>query len=442
MQIQLSDHFTYKKLFKFTISSILMMIFTSIYSIVDGLFVSNFAGKEAFAGVNIIMPLIMLFSGFGFMIGTGGSALIAKFLGEKNEKAANKLFSFLVYFTIGLGIVLSIVAWFVCEPVAKKMGAENGVLKYAVLYTRTLVPALTAFMLQSIFQSFLIAAEKPQLGLALTLAAGFTNIILDALFVGLFKWGVTGAALATDISYFIGGAIPLIYFIFTKKCRLHLGKTFWQGQNLFKTLTNGSSEFLSNISASLVGMLYNIQLLKYAGVDGVAAYGVIMYVGFIFAAIFIGYSMGTAPIVSYNFGAENQPELKNVFHKSLKIIIIASIVMLIFSESACGTFAAIFTSYDKELFTLTKMAFRIYSIGFLLCGINIYGSSFFTALNDGLVSAILSVCRTLIFQVTFILLLPLILGSNGIWFASPFAELCSAILTIILLAVFKRKYRY
>ncbi len=315
MQIQLSDHFTYKKLFKFTISSILMMIFTSIYSIVDGLFVSNFAGKEAFAGVNIIMPLIMLFSGFGFMIGTGGSALIAKFLGEKNEKAANKLFSFLVYFTIGLGIVLSIVAWFVCEPMAKKMGAENGVLKYAVLYTRTLVPALTAFMLQSIFQSFLIAAEKPQLGLALTLAAGFTNIVLDALFVGLFRWGVTGAALATDISYFIGGAIPLIYFIFTKKCRLHLGKTFWQGQNLFKTLTNGSSEFLSNISASLVGMLYNIQLLKYAGVDGVAAYGVIMYVGFIFAAIFIGYSMGTAPIVSYNFGAENQTELKNVFQK-------------------------------------------------------------------------------------------------------------------------------
>ena len=442
MQIQLSDHFTYGKLFKFTISSILMMIFTSIYSIVDGLFVSNFAGKNAFAAVNLIMPLIMFFSAFGFMIGAGGSALVAKLLGEKNEKAANKLFSFLVYFTICVGLILSVTGWFVCEPVAKMMGAEGEVLSNAVLYTRTLVPALTAFMLQSIFQSFLIAAERPQLGLALTLVAGCTNIVLDAFFVGLFKWGIRGAAIATDISYFIGGIIPLLYFFITKKCNLRLGKTHWQGLYLFKTLTNGSSEFLSNISASLVGMLYNVQLLKYAGVDGVAAYGVIMYVGFIFAAIFIGYSMGTAPIVSYNYGAQNHAELQNVFKKSLVIIIIASVVMLGLSESACGPFAAIFTSYDQELFKLTKTAFRIYSVGFLLCGMNIFGSSFFTALNNGLISAVLSVCRTLVFQMTFIILLPMLLGSKGIWIASPCAELGCLILTVICLIVLRKKYHY
>ncbi len=442
MKIQLSDHFTYGKLFRFSISSILMVVFTSIYSIVDGLFVSNFAGKEPFAAVNLIMPLIMLFSGFGFMIGSGGSALVSKLLGEKKTKDANKLFSFLVYFSIGIGLCLSVVAWYVIPPVAKRMGAEGKVLEYSVLYARTLVPGLTAFCLQSVFQNFLIVAEKPQFGLAVTLAAGFTNIILDALFVGVFRWGIVGAAVATDISYFVGGVIPLIYFIFTKESKVRLMKCRWYGVYLIKTLTNGSSEFLNNISSSLVGMLYNIQLLKYVGVDGVAAYGVIMYVGFIFIAIFFGYSMGTAPIVSFNYGAENHAELKNVFKKSMAIVFWASVAMLFVSEAACGTFAAIFTSYDEGLFKLTKFSFRIYSIGFLLCGINIYSSGFFTALNNGLISAVLSVCRNLVLQVMFILVLPVLMGSKGIWFASPSAELGCAILSVVCLVVFRKKYSY
>ena len=442
MKIKLSDHFTFGKLFKFTISSILMMIFTSIYSIVDGIFVSNFAGKEPFAAINLIMPIIMLFNGIGFMIGSGGSALIAKFLGEKNTKKANELFSFLIYFTIGLGIILSSVAWFIIPKIAKLMGAEGNVYNYAILYARTLITSTTAFMLQSVFQSFLIAAEKPQLGLFLTLLAGFTNIILDFLFVGIFKWGIVGAALATDISYFVGGIIPLIYFCIVKKSVLKLGKPSWDARALFKTLTNGSSELLTTISSSLVGMLYNIQLLKYSGVDGVAAYGVIMYVGMIFAAIFIGYSMGTAPIISYNYGAENKVELKNIFKKSLFIIGIGSILMFIASESLSGTFSAIFTSYDKNLFELTKKAFKIYSFSFLLCGINIYGSSFFTALNNGLISAIISASRTLCFQVTFILLLPVLFGSNGIWIAAPMAEFACMCLTIIFLITLRKKYNY
>lgn len=442
MKIQLSDHFTYGKLFKFSISSILMVVFTSIYSIVDGLFVSNFAGKEPFAAINLIMPLCMLFSGFGFMIGSGGSALVSKLLGERNEKDANKLFSFLVYFAIAMGILLSIVAWFVIPPVAARMGAEGRVLEYSVLYARTLVPGLTAFCLQSVFQNFLIVAEKPQFGLSVTLAAGFTNIILDALFVGVFRWGIVGAAVATDISYFVGGIIPLVYFIFTKESKIKLIKTRWYGLYLVKTLTNGSSEFLNNISASLVGMLYNIQLLKYIGVDGVAAYGVIMYVGFIFIAIFVGYSMGTAPIVSFNYGAENHTELKNVFSKSLSIVLCTSVAMLFISEAACGAFASIFTSYDEELFRLTKFSFRIYSVGFLLCGINIYSSGFFTALNNGLISAVLSVCRNLVLQVMFILVLPLLFGSKGIWFASPSAELGCAVLSVVCFIVFRKRYNY
>lgn len=442
MKIQLSDHFSYGRLLRFTVSSILMMIFTSIYSIVDGIFVSNFAGKEPFAAINLIMPLVSLFGGIGFMIGTGGSALVSKFLGEKKKKKANELFSFLIYVTIVFGIILSFVAWFVIPKAAELMGAKGEVYKNAVLYARILVPALTTFMLQSVFQSFLIAAEKPQLGLALTLAAGFTNIILDALFVGLFKWGVAGAAVATVIANAVGGLVPLFYFFAVKTGTLKLGKAKWDGCSLVKTFTNGSSELLTNISSSIVGMLYNIQLLKYAGVDGVAAYGVIMYVGFIFAAIFIGYSMGTAPIVSYNYGAENHSELKNIFKKSLVIIGITSVAMLAASELAAGTFASVFTSYDENLFNLTKSAFRIYSVSFLLCGLNIYGSSFFTALNNGLISALLSVFRTLGFQTMFILVLPVVLGENGIWIASPAAEFACMIMTIVCLIVFRKKYNY
>ena len=442
MKIQLSDHFTFSRLLKFTIPSIGMMIFTSIYSIVDGLFVSNFAGKVPFAAINLIMPLVMLFSGFGFMFGTGGSALVSKYLGEGKSDKANKTFSFVVYFSIAFGIIMSVVFYFVIPPVARMLGAKDDILKYSVLYARTLSFGVTAYMLQSIFQSFLIAAEKPHLGFGLTIAAGCTNIVLDALFIGVFKWGIVGAAVATDISYVVGGIVPLVYFFVKRDGTLRLGKFKFDGKALFKTVTNGSSELMTNISSSIVGMLYNVQLLKYAGVDGVAAYGVIMYVGFIFAAIFIGYSMGTAPIISYNYGAENSPELKNLLKKSLMIIGITAVCMLVASELAAGLLASIFTSYDKELFELTKSAFRIYSITFLFCGLNIYGSSFFTALNNGVVSAVLAFVRTLIFQVACILLFPVIFGSNGIWMASPASEIFTAILTAICLIVFRKRYRY
>lgn len=442
MQIQLSNHFTYSKLFKFTISSIGMMIFTSIYSIVDGLFTSNFAGKIPFAAINLIMPLVMLFSGFGFMFGTGGSALVSRYLGEGKSEKANKIFSFIVYFSIAFGIVMSVIFYFVIPSAARLLGAKDDILHYSILYARTLSFGITAFMLQGIFQSFMIAAEKPHLGFMLTIAAGCTNIVLDALFIGVFKWGIIGAAVATDMAYVVGGIIPLIYFFVKRDGTLRLGKTSFDGIALFKTITNGSSELMTNISSSLVGMLYNVQLLKYAGVDGVAAYGVIMYVGYIFAAIFIGYSMGTAPIVSYNFGAENHKELHNLFKKSLVIIAISSIFMLLASEFAAGILASIFTSYDKELFELTKFAFRIYSVGFLFCGFNIYGSSFFTALNNGVISAVLAFVRTLIFQVACIFLFPVIFNSDGIWIASPASEILSVILTVICFIVFRKRYKY
>ena len=442
MKIQLSDHFSFSRLFRFTIPSILMMIFNSIYSIVDGLFTSNFAGKIPFAAINLIMPLIMLFSGFGFMIGSGGSALISKFLGEQKEEKANSTFSFLIYFSIISGLVLSVIFYMVTPFVARKLGAEGEVFTNAVLYARILSPGIVAFMLQSIFQLFMIAAEKPQIGLKVTLAAGFTNIILDAVFVGGFKWGIVGAAIATDIAYIVGGIVPLVYFVVVRSGKLKLGRAVFDGKSLLKTITNGSSELMTNISSSIVGMLYNVQLLKYAGVDGVAAYGVIMYVGFIFAAIFIGYATGTAPIISYNYGAQNKKELSNLYNKSLLIIAVSSVCMLCASELFAGTFAAIFTSYDEQLFAFTKKAFRIYSVGFLICGVNIFGSSFFTALNNGVVSAVLAFFRTLVCQVICILLFPVIIGADGIWMASPCSELLTAIVTFICFLMFRKRYGY
>lgn len=419
-----------------------MMIFTSIYSIVDGLFTSNFAGKIPFAAINLIMPLIMLFSGFGYMFGSGGSALVSKYLGEGKTEKANRIFSFIIYFSIAFGIAMSVIFYFVIPPVARLLGAKDEILKCAVLYARILSFGVTAYMLQSIFQSFMIVAGKPHLGFALTIAAGCTNIVLDALFIGVFKWGVVGAAVATDISYLVGGIIPLVYFFALDEGTLRLGKGEFNGKALFKTITNGSSELLTNISSSIVGMLYNVQLLKYAGVDGVAAYGVIMYVGFIFTAIFIGYSMGTAPVISYNYGAMNTKELKNLRVKSFIIIAIASVCMLIASELAAGVLASIFTSYDIELYELTKNAFKIYSITFFFCGINIFGSSFFTALNNGIVSAVLAFVRTLVFQVMCILLFPVLFGADGIWMASPASEILSSILTVGCFIVFRKHYGY
>lgn len=442
MKIQLSDHFTFSRLFKFTLPSIAMMIFTSIYSIVDGLFTSNFAGKIPFAAINLIMPLVMLFSGFGFMFGTGGSALVSKYLGEGKTEKAKKTFSFVVYFAFAFGILASVGFYFAIPPAARLLGAEGEILHYAVLYARTLSFGVAAFMLQSIFQSFMIAAEKPQLGLVLTLAAGFTNIILDALFIGVFRWGVVGAAVATDVSYFVGGIVPLIYFFVKRNGTLALGKTSFDVKALFKTVTNGSSELMTNISSSIVGMLYNVQLLKYAGVDGVAAYGVIMYVGFIFMAIFIGYSMGTAPIVSFNYGAENKKELTNIFKKSLQIVAVGALCMFAASETAAGIFASIFTGYDEQLFAFTKKAFRLYSAGFLICGLNIYGSSFFTALNNGIVSALLAFVRTLVFQVSCILIFPVLFGVNGIWLAFPSSEILTAVLTSVCFLIFRKRYGY
>ena len=442
MAIQLSEHFTYQKLLRFTVPSIIMLIFTSVYGVVDGIFVSNFVGKTSFAALNLIMPVCMLLGACGFMIGTGGSALVSKLLGEGKREEANRIFSMLIYLSVAAGVVLTAGGILLLRPISVALGAEGQMLEDCVIYGRTLLLGATAFILQNEFQSFLIAAEKPQFGLAITVAAGVTNMVLDALFVGLFRWGLVGAAAATALSQTVGGVIPLVYFIRNRGGTLYLCRTKFDGRALLQTCCNGSSEMMTNLSLSLVNILYNFQLMTFAGENGVAAYGVIMYVNFVFISAFLGYSIGSAPIISFHFGAQNRAELKNLLRKSIVLVGIGAVIMTTAGIVLARPLSAIFVSYDAQLYELTCRGLSIYSISFMLTGCNIFASSFFTALNNGLVSAAISFLRTLVFQVAAVLLLPAVLGLDGIWFAIVAAEGVALLISASLIVIMRKKYGY
>ena len=441
-RIQLSDHFSYGRLIKFVIPTVVMMIFTSIYGVVDGLFVSNFVGKTPFAAINIIFPLIMILGGFGFMLGTGGTAIVAKTMGLGERDRANEYFTFIIIATAVGGVILAILGIIFIEPIAILFGAEGEMLMYAIKYGRIVLLGLPFFMLQNSFQNFFITAERPKLGLAVTVAAGVTNIVLDALFIAIFKWGIIGAAVATASSQFVGGVIPVAYFLFTKRAAIKFTKTHAYWKVLLQTCFNGSSELLSNISMSVVTIFYNYQLLRFAGEDGVAAYGVIMYVNFVFISMFIGFVIGAAPIVSFHYGAGNTDELKSLRRKSTNITVIGGATMLAVALLLSRVLCRLFVGYDEALYELTLRGFTIFAFSYLVTGFNIFGSSFFTALNNGGVSAIISFLRTLVFQISAVLILPLIMGLDGIWFAIIVAEVLSSVVTIFFL-IFKRKqYNY
>lgn len=443
-KIQLSDHFTYSRLIRFTLPSICMMIFTSIYGVVDGFFVSNYAGKTAFTAVNLIYPVIMILSTVGFMFGTGGSAIVAKTMGEGDHEKANKNFSLFVYIAFALGAALAIVGFVFARPIARLLGAEGELLNDAVIYLRIIMLALPFNVLQYLFQSFFVTAEKPQLGLITTVFSGIANVVLDAVLVMLLpmEYKLAGAAAATAISQLIGGAFPLCYFFTKNGSILRLGKTHFDGKAVFKACTNGSSEFMSNISMSLVAMLYNMQLMKYDPENGVSAYGVMMYVSLIFSGAFIGYTIGTAPVISYHYGAENHTELKSLLKKSLTMILIFGIVMVLLAQLLAVPLAQVFVGYDDLLKQVTVSGFRIFALSFMFMGFAIYGSGFFTALNDGLTSALISFLRTLVFQIAAVLLLPIILGIDGVWWSIVVAEMMAVVFSALFMVIKRKKYNY
>lgn len=442
MKIQLSDHFTYQKLLRFVFPTIIMMIFTSIYGVIDGLFVSNFVGKTPFAALNLVMPFVMILGGMGFMIGTGGSALVAMELGCGKREKANQTFTMLILFTIILGILLSIGGMLLIRPVSLFLGATPAMLPDCVLYGRVTIAFTGAFMLQNVFQSFLAAAEKPKLGLAVTITAGVTNAILDAVFIVGFRWGLAGAALATGIGECVGGLLPLIYFLRPNSSLLKLTPSRPKLKPILKACANGSSEVMSSVSSSTVSMLYNFQLLRLIGENGVSAYGVLMYVQFIFIAISIGYSIGSAPVISYHYGAGNHAELKNMLRKSTVLMLGSGILLSCLAVCLSAPLAKIFVGYDADLYDLTTHAFRLFAFSFLLAGFNLFASGFFTALNNGGISACISFLRALVFQALSVMILPLFIGVDGIWLAITVAEVCACIISIGFLAAKRNVYHY
>ncbi len=440
--MQLSGHFGFRRLLKYTVPSIIMMIFTSVYGVVDGFFVSNYAGKTSFAAVNFIMPVLMVLGCVGFMFGTGGSAVISKTMGEGDRKKASEIFTFIVIASAVLGTALAVIGMFVLKPLAVLFGADGRLLTDSVFYGKIILAALPFYVLQFEFQCLFATAGKPKLGLFVTAAAGIANMVLDALFVAVLKWGLGGAAAATAISQVLGGIIPVIYFARKNTSLLRFVKFRFDGKVLFKTCTNGSSELMSNISMSVVSMLYNVQLMKYAGENGVAAYGVLMYVSMIFQAVFIGYSVGSAPIIGYNYGAQNHSELKGLLKNGFLFIGICAVFMFAAGELLSRPLSLMFVGYDEELLDMTAHAFSIFSFSFLLSGFSIFGSSYFTALNDGLTSALISFLRTLVFQIAAVLLFPIIFDINGIWFSIVAAEIMSVTVTMLFLILKRKKYGY
>ncbi len=442
MAIRLSDRFSYGRLARFALPSIAMMIVISIYSMVDGLFVSNFTGKEALAAVNLVYPLAMALGSIGFMFGTGGAALVAKTMGEGDEVRANRLFTFIALAAAALSVVLCAVGAFALEPLLGFLGADGQLLDLSLLYGRVLLAALPFSVLQNMFQSFFIAAEKPYVGLAVTVAAGLSNIVLDYLFIVVFGWGIAGAAVATMVGQVLGAAVSVAYFARSRTSRLRFARPVRDLRALGKACVNGSSELMTEVAASVVSTLYNFQLLMLLGADGVAAYGVIMYVNFVFTAVFFGFAMGTGPVVSYHYGAQNKDELKSLFRKSLVLVGGAGVTMFAASQLFGGALVGVFVGYDPDLVALTLHGFRIYSVSFLMAGFNIYGSAFFTALNNGKVSALVSFMRTLVFETSTVMLLPLVWGVDGVWSAIIVAEACALVLTVGFLVYLRKPYGY
>lgn len=440
--IKLSDHFTYGRLVRFALPSIAMMIFTSIYSVVDGLFVSNFAGKEALAAVNLVFPLAMALGSVGFMFGTGGAALVAKTMGEGDAVRANRLFSFIALASVATGVVLCGAGALALEPLLGALGAEGSLMDQGLMYGFLLLGALPFFIVQNVFQSFFIAAEKPKVGLAVVVAAGVTNIALDYLFIAVFGWGIAGAALATATGQILAAAASTAFFARSTTSRLRFARPEVDFRALGKTCVNGSSELMTEVAASVVSTLYNLQLMSLAGADGVAAYGVIMYVNFIFTAVFFGFAMGTGPIVSYHYGAKNSGELRGLFRKSFTLVGVTGLVMVAASQLLAAPLVDVFVGYDPALAAMTLHGFRIYALSFLVCGFNIYGSAFFTALNNGKVSALISFMRTLVFETSTVMLLPLVWGIDGVWSAIIVAEACALVLTTFFLVYLRKPYGY
>ena len=435
MDVSLSGHYGYRRLLWASAPSVAMMLVSSVYGIVDGLFVSNFAGKSGFAAVNLMYPPMMILGALGLMVGSGGAALVGKIQGEGYPQKADRVFTMLLRFLASVGVAVGVLFAVFCPLIARWLGADEGMMDECVVYGRISMVGMPFFMLQQAMQSFYMAAERPQLGTWVSVACGIVNVALDALFVWILGWGVAGAAWATVLAQVVGGGFPMIYFGSKRLNRgsLHLrrnSKTIWP--YVGKACTNGLSEYVSGISLSIVSMCYNLQLMHHIGEDGVAAYGVVMYLTFVIAAFFIGYNITLTPIIGYHYGARDVDEQRSLLRKSLVIIGVTGLLLTAVAELLSGPAARFFVGYDEGLLALTTKAIRIYMLCFLICGWSMFASALFTGLQNGVVSAVAAFMRSLVFEMAAVWLLPVFFGIDGIWWAVNVSEVLTLLFCMVL----------
>ena len=442
MTSSLDKDIDFKFLIKFSLPSIIMMVFLSVYTIVDGVFISKLVGTDALSAVNIVYPVIALLMAISTMIGTGGNAIVSRKLGEGKTEEARKDFSTLVYTVIFLGVTLSILSYLFLKPIIIFLGANAAIYEYCDIYAKIMLIFTPALLLAMMFKILLVTAGQGHLGLILTVLGGVVNMILDYVFISTFNMGIAGAALATGIGYCITGLCGLVYFIFARKNVLHLVKPHFHADLLKETCINGSSEMVSTLSGSIITLVFNNILMRMAGVDGVAAITVILYLQMLLAAVYMGYAMGISPLLGYNYGKKDEMNLKSIFKISIITISIISGAVLMFGVFKAGSLAALFTHRGTNVYILAESGLRLFSVSFLFSGINIFASSMFTALSNGKVSAIISFVRTLAFQLICLYTLPTFLGINGVWLAIPVAELLSLVVSIYFIRKYRNEYKY
>ena len=442
MKNSLEKDFNFIGLLRFTLPTVVMMIFTATYTIVDGFFVSRFIGTDALSSVNIAFPLFNAALAIGVMIGAGGSALIAKKMGEGKAQEAKENFTLLIVSCFVIGAILMAAAGLNMEPLMRFLGADDKLLPGCMTYGYLLLPFAIPTLLQMAFQYWFVTAGKAELGLKLTVAAGIANMVLDYVFIVLFDWGVAGAAIATGSGILIPSMFGLVFFARNKSGTLHLVKPRWDGQVLVKSCTNGASEMVTELSNAITTFLYNIVMMRLAGSDGVASMTIVLYLDFLLKSALLGFAMGVGPVFSYNYGSQEHDKLKKFFKYSIKFVSITSVCLFTFAYVFAPQLSGIFAEEGTMVYELAVKGFKLYCFGFLFTGVSIFSSALFTAFSNGAVSATISFFRTFLFIVVGLLTLPNIIGITGAWISGPIGECVAMLVSVGFLVVFRKKYKY
>ena len=432
---------TLRNILKFAVPTIAMSVFMSFYTMADGLFVSNLIGTSALSAINLTAPVIQVVTAISTMLATGGSAVIMKKMGEQKPQEAKEDFTFLILVNVVVGLVMTMLGYFLMETIFGSMALSQEVAGYCTSYLSRYLVFTIPILLMNNFTLYMIASEKATLSLVCSVSGGVLNIVLDYVFIGFLDMGISGAAIATGLGYSVTAVVGLSVFS-RKKSLLHFTKPAFRFKVLANAATNGCSEMATALVTGIITMMFNWTMLHYVGEDGVAAVTIIMYVLMFASSLYTGYSYGVAPMLSYYYGEKNHEKLKKLVSTSLKVIAVISLVTVTASFAATKPLVSIFARPNNPVYDLAVTGNRICTLALFFIGFNIFASGMFTALSNGIVSAILAFSRSFVFMLITMLILPAILGVNGIWLATPAAELMALVLSALMFVKYRKRYQY